>query len=216
MIKAAYVSGFFENWENTPLLNAPKWIYENGSNFYAVDARVSKEDTEAWQHQGPQRELLRSALRALLKERCMLVIHTEPKEVPDYKLVVEKKGHKMIVNAPDPKLTPYGTPLLGGGYMAITKSEGRRMVETYFHGVTMEGFCTYLSVGSGHPPIHDETGLAGRYDFKLKAIDRSNESEDEVTSWQPWQLEPLGLRLKPGKYQGFSIIVDHIEKPDAN
>ncbi len=211
MIKAAYVPGYFENWENTPLLNAPKWLYENGSNFYDVDARVSKEDTEAWRHQGTQRELLRSALRALLKERCKLVVHMQPKEVPDYKLVIAKKGHTMMVNAPDPNLTPY-MPLMGGGYMTITKSEGRRILEMYFHGVTMEGFCTYLSEGI-RPPVHDETGLTGRYDFKLRARDRSNESENGLT---PWELELLGLRLKPGKYQGFSIIIDHIEKPSAN
>ena len=142
MIKIAYASVFDAEWQDTPLLNTPKWLYEDGSCHYAVDARVSKEDTEAWQHQGPQRELLRSALRALLKERCKLVIHTEPKEVPDYKLVIAGKKHTMIENAPDPKLAPYGK-LLGGGYWAITKMAERRISEVYFHGVTMEEFCVF-------------------------------------------------------------------------
>ena len=84
MIKLAYVPGFSAEWENTPLLNTPKWLYEEGSNNYAVEARVSKEDMEAWQHQGLQRELLRSALRALLRERCKLVVHTEPREVEEH------------------------------------------------------------------------------------------------------------------------------------
>ena len=209
MIKAAYVPGLMENWENTPLLNGPKWLYDKGSSFYAVDARVSKGDTEAWQHQGTQRELLRSALRVLLKERCKLVIHTEPKEVPDYKLVIATKKHTMMENAPDPKLAPYMT-LPSGGYMAITKREGRSISEMYFHGVTMEGFCAFLSIGT-QPPIHDATGLTGRYDFKLTS-DRSNESENGV----PFLLESLGLKLKSGKYQGFSIVIDHIERPSAD
>ncbi len=127
MIKAAYVPGLLAEWENAPLLNAPKWLYEDGSNNYAIDARVSREDMEAWQHQGPKRELLRSALRALLKERCKLVIHTEPKEVPDYRLVIAGKKHTMMENAPDPKLTPTAT-LSSGGYMAITKIEGRSIL----------------------------------------------------------------------------------------
>ncbi len=76
----------------------------------------------------------------------------------------------------------------------------------------MEDFCTYLS-RVGRPPIHNETGLTGRYDFKLRARDRSNESENGVTAWL---VESLGLRLKPDKYQGFSIVIDHIEKPSAN
>jgi uncharacterized protein (TIGR03435 family) len=32
----------------------------------------------------------------------------------------------------------------------------------------------------------------------------------------PWLVESLGLKLKPGKYQGFSIVIDHVEKPSAN
>ena len=211
MIKLAYVPGFYAEWQNTPLLNAPKWLYEDGSNNYAVDARVSKEDMEAWQHQGLQRELLRSALRALLRERCKLVIHTEPKEVRDYKLVIAGKKHTMIENAPDPNLAPYGK-LPGGGYWANTKSAGRRILEVYFHGVTMGEFCVFLS-GGGRPPIHDETGLSGRYDFKLRAGDGSDEFDNGVT---PWLVESLGLKLKPGKYQGFSIVIDHIEKPSEN
>jgi len=210
MIKLAYVPGFSAEWENTPLLNAPKWLYEDGSNCYAVDARVSKEDMETWQNQGLQRELLRSALRALLRERCKLAIHTEPKEVPDYKLVIAGKKHTMTENAPDPKLAPYGVMLPSGGYKAVTKLEGRRILEMYFHGVTMEEFCVFLSA---RLPIHDETGLSGRYDFKLRARDRSDEFDDGVT---PWLVESLGLKLKPGKYQGFSIVIDHIEKPSAN
>jgi uncharacterized protein (TIGR03435 family) len=212
LIKLAYVPGYDAEWQNTPLLNAPKWLYEDGSNNYAVEARVSKEDMEAWQHQGLQRELLRSALRGLLEERCKLVIHTEPKEVRDYKLVIAGKKHTMIENAPDPKLAPYGK-LPGGGYWAITKSEGRRILEMYFHGVTMAEFSVYLSRG-GRPPIHDETGLSGRYDFKLRARDRSDEFDNGVTP--PWLVESLGLKLKPGKYQGFSIVIDHVEKPFAN
>jgi uncharacterized protein (TIGR03435 family) len=209
MIKLAYVSGFDAEWENTPLLHAPKWLYEDGSNNYAVDARVSKEDIEAWQHQGLQRELLRSALRALLRERCKLVVHTEPKEDRDYKLVIAGKKHTMIENAPDPKLPPY-VKLLDGAYWAITKSEGRRISEVYFHGVTMGEFCVYLSK---RVPIHDETGLSGHYDFKLRARDPSDEFDNGVT---PWLVESLGLKLKPGKYQGFSIVIDHIDKPSAN
>lgn len=208
LIMAAYVPGLFADWKNTPLLNAPKWIYD----WYEINARVSNEDLEAWQHQGPNRELLRSALRAVLKERCKLVIHMQPKEVPVYWLVSAKKGPKLMVNAVDPKLTPYDR-LPGGGYFAVTQSEGRRMSELYFHAATMQDLCNFLSVGSRFPPIHDRTGLTGRYDFKLRSFDHSSDFQDGVT---PFQLDPLGLELKPGKEQGFSIVIDQVEKPDAN
>jgi uncharacterized protein (TIGR03435 family) len=115
----------------------------------------------------------------------------------------------MILNAPDPKLTPFET-LPSGGYTAITKSAGRDILEMYFHGVSMEGLCAYISVGSRFPPVHDATGLAGRYDFALRSADSSQRG---VT---PWELEPLGLELKPGKSHGFSLVIDHVEKPSAN
>jgi len=212
MIKTAYAPGNFENWGNTPLVNEPKWFYGNG-NAYEINARVANEDLEAWQHQGPNRELLHSALRAMLKERCKLVVHLQPKEVPDYKLVIAKKGSKMMLNAADPKLTPFDH-LAGGGYMAVTQMEGRHILEEYFHAATMQDLCTFLNIGAGRPPIDDATGLTGRYDFKLRPYpEGSDDDENEPT---PFDVHPLGLDIKPGKYQGFSIVIDHVEKPDAN
>jgi uncharacterized protein (TIGR03435 family) len=72
----------------------------------------------------------------------------------------------------------------------------------------MEQFCAILSQSG--TPVHDATGLTGRYDFKLRSY---SDSDDGPT---PFDLGPLGLQLKPGKYQTFSIVIDHVEKPDAN
>ncbi len=99
--------------------------------------------------------------------------------------------------------------LVGGGYIAVTKMEGRQILETYYHAVTMDDLCKDLSSGSF--PIHDATGLTGRYDFRWKA--NPNPSGSDVT---PWLLDQIGLELKPGKYHGFSIVVDHVERPTAN
>lgn len=207
LIMAAYVPGAFENWRDTPLLNAPKWAY--GTDRYEINARISSEDIDAWQHQGHERELLRSALRDMLKERFKLVIHKQPKEVQDYKLVTSKKRPKLTLNAPDPKLTPF-QQLPGGGYTAITRQEGPNILETYFHAVTMESLCAYISIGSQLPAVHDATGLSGRYDFTLK---RADPSQPSVT---PYDIESLGLQIKAGKYQGFSLVVDHLERPTPN
>jgi uncharacterized protein (TIGR03435 family) len=208
MIMAAYVPGNFEGWADISLLNAPKWLNED--NKYEINARVANEDLDAWQHQGGHRELLRAALRNVLKERCKLVIHMQPKEFPDYKLVISKRGTKLMENAPDPKL-PQFEKLPDGGYISITEWNGRRIAEEYFHGATMEDFCSNLS-RSVHPPIHDGTGLTGRYDFRLR-IGPSDYSGDVLT---PARVDLLGLDIKPGKYQGFSIVIDRVEKPDAN
>lgn len=209
MIMAAYVPGYIAAWGSTQVLNAPKWL-SDGKELYEIDARVADEDLDAWQHQGLGRELLHSALQNVLKERCKLVIHMQPKDVPDYELVIAKKGPKLIENAPDPKLPPYGPPLPGGGYISVTQRQGRRIAEEYVHGVTMEELCLMLSQWGR--PVHDKTGLTGRYDFRLRS-DPSDGYDDRLT---PWRLDLLGLDLKPGKYKGFSIVIDHVEKPDAN
>ena len=55
----------------------PRWIYD----WYVINARVSDADREAWRNQGKQQELLKAALRNLLKERFKLVLHEEPTAV---------------------------------------------------------------------------------------------------------------------------------------
>jgi uncharacterized protein (TIGR03435 family) len=121
----------------------------------------------------------------------------------------------MTENAADPKLPP-SEKLADGGYVSITKysSSSRHISEEYFHAATMQDLCTFLNLGSGFPPIHDATGLTGHYDFKLRTYpEGSDDDENEPT---PFDVHPLGLDIKPGKSKGFSIVIDHVEKPDAN
>jgi len=190
----------------THVRNLPKWA----NDWYDINARVSEDDLKAWQTRSRQPELLRSALRAALKERCKLVIREQPTEVPDYQLVVRKEGPKLKAAAQDDEL-PKGMALASGG-VAVANPDTRYY--EHFYRATMDDLVTYLTVSSNRP-IRNMTGLTGRYDFRLPHIEeeRSNEYQERVHNFL---LGQLGLELKVGKGPGLDLIVEHIEKPDPN
>jgi len=51
---------------STSIISAPKWF----GDWYVIQARVSDADREAWRNQSGNHELLRSAMRDLLKEKA--------------------------------------------------------------------------------------------------------------------------------------------------
>ena len=88
LIMLAFTADAPVAWAATQLKNAPNWI----GDFYDIDARVSQSDLQAWQHQGPGHELLRSALRTALRERCKLAIHEEASQAEMFDLILAKGG----------------------------------------------------------------------------------------------------------------------------
>jgi len=190
----------------TPLLNLPTW----SEDWYDIDARVSNSDLAAWQNQSGKHELLRTAMRDLLKERCKLAIHAQPTELLDYKMVVGKKGLKLKANPPDFVL-PSGGKLESGGVLVPEKVGDKSVL--HFYGATMGDLASFESRFSNRP-VHDMTGIAGRYNFTFQPPDRtSSDSIDEATQFP---IDALGLELKPGKYSGITLVIDHVEKPSEN
>jgi len=71
------------------------------------------------------------------------------------------------------------------------------------------------------PPIVDQTGLDGRYDFQLEYIaDPLQANAANVNSTAPDLFtaleEQLGLKLEPMKAKVDVIVIDRAEKPDPN
>lgn len=87
----------------------------------------------------------------------------------------------------------------------------------HYYGATIGELIDFLSppgTFSPAPPIHDKTGLTGRYDFTLTMID--DPSRDPAESIYNWPVRPLGLELKRGTYPGYKVFIEHMEKPTAN
>jgi uncharacterized protein (TIGR03435 family) len=198
------------------MINAPKWFHDIPPDWYTINARVSDADRDAWRGQGRNHELLRSAMRDLLKQRCGLVVHEQPAEFPDYDLVIGRKGLKGL-KATAPGSTPpkdaVGLPT--GGFRLGTGPRNRPT--WHYYGATISELIDFLSppgTGSAVPPVHDETGLGGRYDFALTMIEEpSRDPREEIYNFP---VEPLGLQLRPGKYPGFKLVIEHMEKPTGN
>jgi hypothetical protein len=77
LIMTAYNPESYVYWVNAKIVNAPKWVTED---MFDVEARVAFTDLIKWQTQGNDRDLLKSALQSLLKERCRLAVHQDRAE----------------------------------------------------------------------------------------------------------------------------------------
>ncbi len=195
-------------WNSMPIVNGPKWLSNIPPDLYTIRAHVPEAEIAAWRNQSSHRELLRSAMQDLLKKRCRLIAHEEPIELPDTKLVIAKRGVKMTPWVPGSAL-PQGAPLRTGG---VRVPEGPRSRTTWhFYGATLGELVAFLQATSADRPIHDGTGLTGRYDYTVQMVeDPSHEPSEQLYNWP---VAPLGLALKPGKYLGSKLVIDHMDKP---
>jgi uncharacterized protein (TIGR03435 family) len=217
LIEFAYSVEFY-----VQLSGGPSWI---SSNKYDVEAKV--DDALAAKLQKlPLRERadqVRLMVRSLLADRFKLKVSYATRELPIYALVVAKGG---------PKLTP----------AANTGKDSFRMGGTS-NGTTNELVATDASMGSlsvtlGREPelerpVVDETGLTGRYDFKLHwtpevlspqgndtngstALDKAPLTDSSGPSLFTALREQLGLKLESRKGPVEILVIDHIERPSAD
>src|SRR6185437_3828356 len=100
-------------------------------------------------------------LRAMLEDRCKLVVHTVPTHIQGYALVLSKRPLKLKqaqADEPRPAQGPYG--IMEGGWMITYPKPGADVTPfTGFRKVTMAQFTDFVSMGQA--PIVDQTGLQG-------------------------------------------------------
>jgi uncharacterized protein (TIGR03435 family) len=210
MLMIAYAPDKRSAWSSIPIVNMPGWL--SSPDWYVINARVAESDVGVWRKQSNHHEFLSLAMQDLLKKRCRLVIHEEPAELPDLKLVIAKKGLKIKAAVPGAAPPTKGMSLPSGG---VRVAESNRTIRAWhFYGATIEDLVDFLDLSSPNCPIHDATGLTGHYDFAIQMIATpSRVLEDEIYNWP---VEALGFQLKSGKYPGVKLVIDHIEKPSSN
>ena len=186
--------------------NDPNWL----GTFYDIDARVSQADLKAWQHQTGAHELLRSALRAALRDRCKLAIHEEPGQAEMLELIVAKGGPHLKPSIPGAPL-PAGGKLPGGGVAMGEQAHGRTV--WHYYSATMGDLVQFLKILSNHRSVQDRTGLTGRYDFTFQQIPEPLRGDDAINNFP---IAHLGLKLRLGKESRPILVIDHIERPTAN
>jgi bla regulator protein BlaR1 len=194
-----------------PVLGAPSWTK---TEYFDIDAKVAPEDMAVWRGQGRQKEMLRAMLRTMLTDRCKLVVHRVPAEVGGYTLVTEKRGPQLQAAKPDVPSTP-GMETPDGGKILFT-GNGRQNVEWSFYNVSMPSLVSWLSLSVGSM-VQDGTGLTGKYDFVMRDQgDTGATGEDAPPADQIWNLDALGLMLKPIKIPIETVAIDHIERSSEN
>src|ERR1700722_2270303 len=145
--------------EDQPLLKLIAFAYSlNSRQIASAPGRVEEKQ---WDMSGttnlaadatlPQMQQL---VRQLLKERFGLQFHREKREMPAYALQVVN-GQPKVTAAADPNVQP----------LEWTQGDGRQKTENY-RSCTMTDFILIKQLLMDRPLV-DQTGLVGRYDFKL-------------------------------------------------
>jgi uncharacterized protein (TIGR03435 family) len=214
-IMIAYFPQGLANWTPDRLKGAPSWL---SSEQYDINAKVAASDLPEWHKQGATLEhedMFRAMLQSMLADRCKLVVHRIPAEVPGLALVVGKSGPQFKSFSPDEAVPSGGSPIPGGGAI-INQDQGRTI---RFYGITMDRLVQYMSTFS-YPrlPIQDQTGLMGKYDLVLRRPDPlpAGAGDDDSNSTRSWDVESIGLQLKPIKIATDTLVIDHIERPTEN
>ncbi len=199
------------------LKGVPAWVR---SELFDIEAKVAPADLAEWQRQKPsmvkKSEMIQAMLQNALVERCKLAVHRIPTEIQGYELVVGKQGPKFKEAKPDEALPPGSIQFPDGGTM-VGSARGAPQQRT-FYGASMESLRGVLSLGGGSS-IQDKTGLTGRYDFVL--MKREDYEPPAGLQGNPdpaefWDMDALGLELKPVKVPSENVVIDHIERPTAN
>jgi uncharacterized protein (TIGR03435 family) len=223
VIQVAYIpsQGAFHFGPNE-LTGVPAWLY---SINYNIDAKVSEADMPKWKDPALQPAMLRAMLQSMLADRFRLAVHRETKVVPIYELTVGRSGPKFkpseaTVLADIRQKHPDAVMLNGGAIVANGPNPGQQRL----FGVTLTGLSSFLSNMAGRP-IHDKTGLTGKYDitYELEVPPPAREGagmavSPDFFSSQIFSIvqDQLGLRLRAAKGSVESLVIDHVERPSEN
>jgi uncharacterized protein (TIGR03435 family) len=200
--------GFAYDLRNHQISGGPNWL---DSAKFNVEARAPATVVIPPGPEGASQ--FRLMLQSLLAERFKLVVHRESPEQQVYNLVTDKGGLKMKAN-----VTP--------GKMQGLSMEGRGDVAGMAAPVPL--LANFLSQQLGRSVI-DKTGLAGRYDFTLKWMpdpgpgapaqpgdDAAPPPDNSGPSIFTALQNDLGLKLQSAKGPVEILVIDSVEKPDAN
>lgn len=203
------------------IVGAPGWA---DKDLWDIEAKVAPEDVAYYQAHRPRFDdgadsVGKLLLQSMLAERFHLTVHTVPAEMDGYALVVAKSGPKMKEAAADEAQPSGSISMPGGGYMI--PAERHKLARGEFHAVTMSAFAIHLR-GNGVPVV-DRTGLDAKYDFTLNWVPSGDPEEkvgfiefDDPDKLSHYDFDSLGLRAQHVKLPTVQIVVDHVERPEAN
>jgi uncharacterized protein (TIGR03435 family) len=212
-IAFAYKLTLTRDQREAMLAHLPKWV---SSDRFTIQAKSAESN--------PTKDQMRLMMQSLLAERFKLVVHFETQQLAEFALTLIKPGKH------GPNLVPHadGPPCDGSGGLDVfpkvchlysLDSKGGR----YLGGsrdTTMELIAGSLpSFGRLSRPVVDQTGLTGRFDFKLEWVPDStspSEAQPDGPSFIEALREQLGMKLESIRGPVQTLIIDRIERPSEN
>jgi uncharacterized protein (TIGR03435 family) len=171
----------------------------------------------------PNQKQMQSLLQNLLADRFQLKFHNEKRDLAVYVITVAPGGPKLTQTTAAPN-DPSGMGFGGvGGGQGVT-AVGRNL--------TMPDFAMWFQSGVTDRPVVDQTGIKGRYDFRLKwTPDDSqfaqfggsgfhapppSDAADAPPNLYTAIQEQLGLKIDATKAPDDVMVIDHVDKPSPN
>jgi len=169
--------------------------------------------TERWDVDGtpdaagvPNLRQIQGLIRKILAERFGLQLHHEQREMPVFALMVAKSGPKLTANTSDPNgLLDQQNGTNNGRHIEALKN------------TSMADLALILQFHVDRPVV-DQTGLKGRYDFKLQwTVDEAQTSAPDAPPGLFTAIQDqIGLKLERLKAPADMLVIDKVERPGAN
>jgi uncharacterized protein (TIGR03435 family) len=190
------------------IIGGPSWVDTDRFDILATTSQPANGDAS------------RAMLRALLKERFELALHTETREMPIY--VLKRRSGDTL----GPNMRPVNTdctgrsPAMVAGKVqcGILVSPGSASASMRGGGATIEQFARLLGDFLDRPLI-DETGLTGTFDLELEfaaapgsGVAPSASIDDKPSLFTAIQ-EQLGLKLDAQRGRAEVWIIDGASPP---
>jgi uncharacterized protein (TIGR03435 family) len=227
--------------EDCPLIagTLPEWVKTDRWEIEATLPAGSPVTYTARQLQTGDTRQLNQMLQVLLEDRFHLKVHRETREIPVYALAAARSGSKL-------KHTPEKGELLKttdgrvlehhglNGLNTVPGPDGAARMRLNFQASSMGDTAAALGPFFDRPVV-DQTGLTGEYDF---AVDYEVDPDERGPALTPnvsgrggnfvnpytgvtsaalsAGLQAVGLRLESTKAPLEVLVIDRVEKPDAN
>ena len=160
-------------------------------------------------------------LQTLLVDRFRLKFHWEDRHVSGYRLVIAKRGSKLLPAGSLPLDSDVVKMKTGDGKMpAIHEHHVESGIVQMGRGASLADLASLVSFRMG-APVEDATGLGGKYDFDLRTNGRTAEDnpQESPQGWPPMIYalqDQLGLRLEAAQITQKVLVIDHMEAPSPN
>jgi uncharacterized protein (TIGR03435 family) len=181
--------------------------------------RTERFDVEATAEGGPPPQQMLLMVRTLLADRFKLVMHTESREMPIYRLVMARSDRQTgpYLKPTACKPVARGAPMVGGPGVCGNWGSGN---STISGGNTMKGLANQLGrFAVVARPVVNDTGLDGVFDWELRwtpDVPAGTVPPADAVSIFTAVQEQLGLKLVSATAPVEVFVIDSAEQPTEN